>query len=69
MKAVYNAYEQGYYPINLRPEHFVQARESWKLISLVYDQNYHMHNGLKSEYIWDPLRQVPEAFNSKLGPV
>jgi hypothetical protein len=36
---------------------------------LVYNQDYHQHNGLKSEYIWDPLRQVPEAFHNNLSEI
>lgn len=46
----------------MRPEHFVQVRGQWKLASLVYDQD--LHGGLKSTLVWDPLRQVPEAFDN-----
>lgn len=62
MRAVYNMFDEGYYPLNIRPEHFVLVKNKWKLRSLVFDQEHDKYLGIESEFVWDSRRQVLEAY-------
>lgn len=67
LTAIHNMFTEGYYPLNIRPEHFVYVKNKWKLKSVVFEQESDKYLGLKSEYIWDPSRQAPEAFEKILS--
>lgn len=64
LSAIYDAFEEGYYPVNVRPEQLVRVGNTWKLSSLVFDQD--LHSNTKCPMIWDPSRQPPEAFAGKI---
>ena len=62
MKAIYSLYMAGFWHRNIRPEHFVKVKKTWKLESIVFSESYEGTQGIKSEYLWDPQYQPPEAY-------
>lgn len=52
----------GFWHRNIRPEHFVKVGDTWKLESMVFNENYKEGNGIESEYLWNPTYQPPEAY-------
>ncbi len=46
VRAVYSLIMSGYWHRNIRAEHFVKSGETWKMESLVLNEDYSKANGL-----------------------
>lgn len=62
LKAIYSIYSNGYWHKSIRPENFVKIGNVWKLDSLVYSEDISKSKKLRSEYVWNPEYQPPEAY-------
>ena len=45
-----------------RSEHFVQVGKTWKLQTLIFNEEYKQASGQESEFLWNPKYQAPECF-------
>ena len=62
IKSVFSTYTAGFWHRNVRPEHFVKVKNTWKMESLVYNESNEDAEGYDSEYLWNSAYQPPEAY-------
>ena len=60
IEGIYGVIDRGYYPQNVRPEHFVLAEKRWKIRCVVFEEDEEKYKGLDSEFSWKKEYCPPE---------